>query len=140
MQYWLMKSEPGTWSWDDQVARGDQGEIWDGVRNHQAAGHLRQMAVGDRAYFYHSGKAPAVVGIVEVIKAQFPDPSDDSGRFVAVTVRALSPLPNSVSLKRIKAERALADCLLVRQSRLSVMPLSKKHWDAIAQLAQTSVS
>jgi predicted RNA-binding protein with PUA-like domain len=98
------------------------------------------MAVGDQAYFYHSGKGASVVGIVEVIRAHFADPSDDSGRFVAVKVRALSALPNAVSLKRIKSEPALADCPLVRQSRLSVMPLTQHHWDAIARMAQTPVS
>jgi predicted RNA-binding protein with PUA-like domain len=137
MAHWLLKSEPETWSWHQQVARGNRGEIWDGVRNHQAAGFLRRMKRGDHAYFYHSGKERRIIGIVEVIESAFPDPTDPSGKFVAVKVRAVSPLPRPVALAEIKAESRLADLLLLRQSRLSVMPLTLAHWKIIQKLASS---
>ena len=136
MNYWLIKSEPSTWSWQDQQKRGAKGEMWDGVRNHQAASFLKAMKKGDLAFFYHSGKEKAIVGIVEVVKEQYPDPTDDSQRFVAVTVRAKEQLKNSVSLQQIKAETQLGDLLLVRQSRLSVMPVKSTEWKKIISIAK----
>ncbi len=135
MPYWLLKTEPETFSWQDQLARGTNGECWDGVRNHQAAKHLRQMQLGDQALFYHTGKDKSIQGIVTVIKTAFPDPSDATGRFVAVQVQAVKPLPRPVTLAQIKAETTLADCLLVRQSRLSVMPITTSQWRTILRLA-----
>lgn len=135
MAYWLLKSEPETWSWLDQQQRGARGETWDGVRNHQAAKHLRTMQVGDLAFFYHSGKQRAVVGIVEVIRAAYPDPTDDSGKFVAVTVTAREALPQPVTLSRIKQHKAMQTMPLVRQPRLSVMPVSDQEWQTVLKLA-----
>jgi predicted RNA-binding protein with PUA-like domain len=125
MNYWLVKSEPETWSWDDQVAK--KVEHWDGVRNHQAANNMKAMKVGDRAFFYHSGGERAIVGIVRVVKTYYPDPSDASGRFGMVDVEA-------VALAQIKAEPALARLALVRQSRLSVMPVDAESWKRICRL------
>jgi predicted RNA-binding protein with PUA-like domain len=135
VQYWLLKSEPDTWSWDDQVSRGDAGEIWDGVRNHQAANFLRSMQRGDHAFFYHSGKQRSIVGEVDIVEPAFPDPSDASGKFVAVRVRALRPLPRSVTLAELRAETSLADLLLLRHTRLSVSPITPAQWRTIQKLA-----
>ncbi len=132
-----MKSEPETWSWQQQVARGATGEVWDGVRNHQAANFLREMQKGDLAFFYHSGKERAIIGIVEVIKENFPDPSDDSQRFVAVKVRAKEALPKPVTLQTIKSIPQLSDLMLIRNSRLSVMPISAAAWKKIMALAKS---
>lgn len=131
MNTWLMKSEPETWSWDEQVAAGEKGEGWDGVRNHQAANNMKLMEVGDRAFFYHSGKERAVVGVVEIVEPYQPDPTDESGRFGMVAVRALEALPKPVTLAEIKAEPDLRDLPLIRQSRLSVMPIPAKAWARI---------
>ncbi len=136
MHYWLLKTEPATFSWQDLVARGARGEPWDGVRNHQAAGFLRAMAVGDQAYIYHSGKARSVVGTALITRSAYPDPGDASGRFVAVTVRALEALPRAVTLAEIKADQKLEDLLLVRHSRLSVMPVNAAAWRRILRLAE----
>jgi predicted RNA-binding protein with PUA-like domain len=132
MNYWLVKSEPETWSWDDQVAK--KVEHWDGVRNHQAANNIKAMKVGDRAFFYHSGGERAIVGIVRVVKTYYPDPSDASGRFGMVDVEAVAPLKAPVTLAQIKAEPALARLALVRQSRLSVMPVDAESWKRICRL------
>ena len=132
-----MKSEPETWSWQQQVARGATGEVWDGVRNHQAANFLREMQKRDLAFFYHSGKERAIIGIVEVIKENFPDPSDDSQRFVAVKVRAKEALPKPVTLQTIKSIPQLSDLMLIRNSRLSVMPISAAAWKKIMALAKS---
>jgi predicted RNA-binding protein with PUA-like domain len=132
MAYWLMKSEPSTYSWDRLLKEGRTG--WDGVRNHQAAIYLKAMKKGDRVFFYHSGESPEVVGVVEVTKEAYPDPSDASGRFVMVDVKPLKPLPKPVGLSAIKAEPALAQMLLVRQSRLSVSPVEEGHWKLIARM------
>jgi predicted RNA-binding protein with PUA-like domain len=137
MHHWLLKTEPDEFSFDDLVRRGAAGEPWTGVRNHQAANFLRQMAVGDRAYVYHTGNERRLVGVAEVIRAHYPDPGDASGRFVAVDVRALEPLPAAVPLAAIKAAPALADFLLVRQSRLSVMPVTAAERRVIERLART---
>jgi predicted RNA-binding protein with PUA-like domain len=135
MAYWLMKTEPGTWSWDDQVEAGVT--EWDGVRNHQAANNMKAMKVGDKAFFYHSGEERQVVGIVEVAKTYYPDPSDASGRFGMVDVKTVKPLAKPVTLKAIKAEPRLADLLLVRHSRLSVLPVDKAHWSHICAMGET---
>ena len=136
MHYWLLKTEPEDFSWADLVAAGARGETWDGVRNHQAAGFLRQMKRGDRAFIYHSGKERRLVGIGEISRASYPDPHDPEGRFVAVTVRARDVLVEPVSLAAIKADAAFADFLLVRQSRLSVMPVTDEQWQRLLAMAR----
>ncbi len=135
MAYWLMKSEPGTWSWDDQVKDGVA--EWDGVRNYQAANNMKAMKVGDFCFFYHSVKEKTVVGIVEVVKEYYPDPTDKSGRFGMVDVKAVRPFERPVSLDEIKAEPKLAELALVRQSRLSVMPVKKAEWNLICKMGGT---
>ena len=129
MAYWLVKSEPGTWSWDDMV-KAKRTE-WDGVRNHQAKLHLKAMKKGDQAFFYHSGGEKAVVGQVEVVKEAYPDDSDPTHTFVMVDVKALDPMPKPVSLAAIKADGRFKDFGLVKFSRLSVVPVSAEHWRAI---------
>ena len=135
MAYWLIKSEPGTWSWDDQVRDGVA--EWDGVRNYQAANNLKAMKIGDRAFFYHSVNEKQIVGIVEVVKEYYPDPSDESGRFGMVDFKAIKPVTKPVSLAQIKAEPRLEGIALVRQSRLSVMPISDDHWRLLCDLGET---
>jgi predicted RNA-binding protein with PUA-like domain len=132
MAYWLMKQEPSVWGWKELVAEGES--HWDGVRNHQAANNIKAMKVGDRAFFYHSGGERAIVGIVRVVKTYYPDPSDASGRFGMVDVEAVAPLKAPVTLAQIKAEPALARLALVRQSRLSVMPVDAESWKRICRL------
>lgn len=134
MRFWLFKSEPDAWSWDDQVARGDAGEAWDGVRNHAAQGHMRAMAVGDRGFFYHSGRERAVVGVVEVIAPAHPDPTADDPRWECVDVRAARALPRPVTLRAIKAEPALAGMALARRPRLSVQPVTAEEWRVVARM------
>ncbi len=126
MAYWLLKSEPDSFSWADQVARGDKGEPWTGVRNHQAKNFLKQMALGDLAFFYHTGEEKQIVGVVEVIKTAYPDPTDPM--WFAVDVVARDPLKRPVSLASIKADSALAELALVKSPRLSVQPVSDVHW------------
>ena len=121
MAWWLVKSEPGAWSWDDQVQSGIT--HWDGVRNHQAANNLKAMRCGDRVFFYHSVDQRRIVGLVEVVRESYPDPKDPDGRFVMVDLRALCPLARPVGLDEIKADPRLNHLALVRQSRLSVMPV-----------------
>ena len=133
MAYWLVKSEPGAWSWDDQVR--DQVTAWDGVRNHQAANNLKAMKVGDKAFFYHSVNEKQIVGVVEVVREAYLDPTDKAGRFVAVDVKAVAPVPQPVTLAQIKAEPRLADLALVRQSRLSVVPVEEGHWRLLCDMA-----
>ena len=135
MAYWLVKSEPGTWSWDDQVRDGTA--EWDGVRNYQAANNLKAMKIGDRAFFYHSVNEKQIVGIVEVVKEYYPDPSDESGRFGMVDFKAVKPVAKPVSLAQIKAEPRLEGIALVRQSRLSVMPIEDAHWRLLCDLGET---
>jgi len=137
MAYWLLKTEPGAWSWDDQVRDGVT--EWDGVRNYQASNNLKAMRIGDRAFFYHSVNEKRIVGTVEVVKEYYPDPSDASGRFGMVDVKALSALNKPVTLAEIKAEPALADFALVRQSRLSVVPVTNAQWQLICRMAETEV-
>ena len=129
MRYWLVKSEPGSWSWDDHVRVGV--EPWNGVRNYQAANNMKAMKIGDQAFFYHSVKEKRIVGIVEVVKEYYPDPSDASGRFGMVDFKALEPVPNPVTLADIKADERLHDLALIRQSRLSVVPVDRSSWDII---------
>ena len=131
MAYWLFKSEPSTWSWDEQVAEGDAGEEWDGVRNYQARNYMRQMQVGDRGFFYHSQTDKEIVGTVEVIAEAHPDSTTDDERWECVDIKAVVPLKTPVSLKRIKQEPLLADMVLVRNSRLSVQPVRDAEWKLI---------
>jgi predicted RNA-binding protein with PUA-like domain len=126
MAYWLLKSEPDGFSWADQVAQGDKGEPWTGVRNHQAKNFLKQMALGDLAFFFHTGDEKRIVGVVEVIKTAYPDPTDPV--WFAVDVVARDPLKRPVSLASIKADPALADLALVKSPRLSVQPVSDDQW------------
>lgn len=126
VQYWLLKSEPSAFSWQQQVAHGV--EPWTGVRNHAAKRNLMAMRIGDRAFFYHSNVGKEIVGVVEVVREAYPDPTAASGGWVAVDVRAVAPLPKPVSLAVIKADPVFADFALVRQSRLSVLPVSAAHW------------
>ena len=137
MNYWLMKSEPSTWSWDDQLARGEAGEGWDGVRNHQASNNMKAMEIGDLAFFYHSVNEKRIVGIVEVCETYHPDPTDASGSFGMVTVKAVRSMARPVTLAEIKADERLADMALVRQSRLSVTPVSAEQWDMVMELGET---
>lgn len=138
MSHWLLKSEPETWSWQAQQERGEEGEPWNGVRNHQATNYLRAMRKGDRAFFYHSGKERAVVGIVEVTRPFYPDPKDKSGRFGIVDVKAVCALPRPVTLATIRAEPALKDLMLLRNARLSVMPVPAEAFRFICKLGGLS--
>lgn len=135
MAYWLFKSEPGAWSWDDQMAAGEAGAEWDGVRNHQAASNMKAMRTGDLGFFYHSVDEKRIVGIVEVTAEYYPDPTDKSGRFGMVDVKAVRPLPRPVTLAEIKADERLAGFALVRQSRLSVVPVSEAQWGVLLSMA-----
>ena len=134
MRYWLFKSEPNTWSWDAQVARGDVGEEWDGVRNYQARNNMRAMTVGDRGFFYHSMKEKRIVGVVEVIAEAHPDSTTDDDRWECVDIRALGPLPEPVTLEQCKADPKLADMVLVNNSRLSVQPVTADEWAHVCRL------
>lgn len=140
MNYWLMKSEPGTWSWDDQVKKGKEGEGWDGVRNYQASNNMKAMKIGDRCFFYHSVNEKQIVGIVEVIEEYHPDPTDAKGRFGMVTVMAVKPFVKPVTLADIKAEPRLENLSLIKQSRLSVMPIDEASWKLICSMGETDPS
>ena len=133
MAYWLFKSEPGAWSWDDQVEAGTA--EWDGVRNYQADNNMKAMKIGDRGFFYHSVDAREIVGVVEIVREHYPDPTDPKGRFGMVDVKALLPVASPVTLADIKAEPALSGMALVRQSRLSVSPVSDGEWALICKMA-----
>ena len=135
MAHWLFKSEPTTWSFDQQIAAGEKGTFWNGVRNHLAKKHLMAMQVGDRGFFYHSNEDKAIIGIVEVIKPYYPDHTDETGKFGMVDVRAVKALKNKVTLARIKAEPRLAGMTLVNNSRLSVQPVSSEEWRIVLELA-----
>ncbi len=135
MAHWLMKSEPGTWSWNDQCREGTA--EWDGVRNYQAANNMKAMKTGDTAFFYHSVNEKSIVGIVEIVREYYPDPTDPKGRFGMVDVRPVKPVTRPVTLAEIKAEPKLADIALVRQSRLSVMPIRDAEWKIICKMAET---
>ena len=134
MQYWLLKSEPNVWSIDQQLKAGTKGEDWDGVRNYQAANNLKKMKKGDLCFFYHSNIGKEIVGIVEVIKTAFIDPTDKEKRFVAVKVKYKSKLKRPVSLENIKKNKDLKDIALIKQSRLSVMPIDTKCWKIILKM------
>jgi predicted RNA-binding protein with PUA-like domain len=136
MAHWLMKTEPSSWSWQQQVEAGAKGTFWSGVRNHLAKKHLKEMKVGDEAFFYHSGEEKAVVGIVEIIKAYYPDPSDKTGIFGMVDVKAVRPLAKPVTLADIKADARLKEMVLVKSSRLSVQPVSDAEWRAVLAMAR----
>ncbi|MDO9428061.1 MAG: EVE domain-containing protein [Methylobacterium sp.] len=128
MAHWLYKSEPATWSWDQQVAAGAAGTHWNGVRNHVAKKNLQAMEVGELGFFYHSNEGKAVVGLVEVIRPYYPDDSDPTGRFGMVDLRAVAALPRPVTLEAIKAEPRLAAMVLANNSRLSVQPVTEDEW------------
>ncbi len=134
MAYWLFKSEPNTWSWDDQVKKGKKGEEWDGVRNYQARNFMREMKTGDLGFFYHSVNEKRVVGIVGVIAEAHPDSTDGSGTWECVDIAAVEPVPNPVTLDDIKAEEKLADMVLVNNSRLSVQPVTAAEWKRIRKM------
>jgi len=133
MAYWLVKSEPGTWSWDQHVQAGV--DVWTGVRNHQAKLYLMAMQPGDKCFFYHSNEEKAVVGITEVVKAAYPDPTDPTGAFVCVELKADAPLARKVTLAQVKADKALAEMVLVKNSRLSVQPVTAAQWREVCTLA-----
>ena len=135
MQYWLLKSEPNVWSINHQIHAGVKGANWDGVRNYQAANNLKKMKKGDLCFFYHSNIGKEIVGIVEVIKTAFIDPTDKEKRFVAVKVRYKSKLKTPVSLENIKKNKDLKDIALIKQSRLSVMPIDTKCWKIILKMS-----
>jgi len=134
MRYWLFKSEPDVWGWDQQVAKGAQGEEWDGVRNYQARNNMRAMELGDRGFFYHSNKGKEIVGIVEVCATAHPDSTTDDPRWECVDIRAVRPMPNPVTLEQVKADERLAQMALVTNSRLSVQPVSEEEWRVICEL------
>ena len=134
MAYWLIKSEPDAWSWDQQVKAGAKGEAWTGVRNHSAKQNLMKMKKGDRAFFYHSNQGKEIVGIAEVIREHYPDPTDKTGKFVAVDVKAVAPLQSPVTLAQIKAEPKLKNMALLKLSRLSVQPVTDAEWKAVCAL------
>ncbi|TMV07230.1 EVE domain-containing protein [Ruegeria sediminis] len=137
MAFWLFKSEPSTWSWDDQVAKGDAGEEWDGVRNYQARNFMREMKKGDRGFFYHSQKDKAIVGIVEVCAEAHPDSTTDDDRWECVDIKAVRPFEKPVTLDQIKTDERLSDMVLVKNSRLSVQPVTAAEWSAICAMGQT---
>ena len=133
MKYWLLKSEPAAWSWDNQVKEGPS--MWDGVRNYQARNNLKEMKKNDLCFFYHSVTERNVVGIVKVVKEHYPDPTDKTRRFVVVDVKVVKKLKNPVSLDQIKENKKLKNIALIKQSRLSVMPIQIKEWEEIIKLS-----
>ncbi|MGJ0512858.1 EVE domain-containing protein [Methylocystis sp.] len=135
MAHWLLKSEPSSWSWDQQVAAGAKGTFWNGVRNHSAKLNLMAMKKGEKGFFYHSNEDKAVVGIVEIIKTYYPDHTDESGKFGMVDVKAVKALKKPVTLGEIKAEPRLKDMVLVNNSRLSVQPVSEEEWRVVLEMA-----
>jgi len=135
MAYWLFKSEPNKWSWDQQVAKGKAGEEWDGIRNYQARNFMREMKIGDRGFFYHSNIGLEIVGIVEVSKTIHPDSTTDDPRWECVDIRAVCPVPKHVTLKEVKANPKLADMSLVTSMRLSVQPVKDKEWAEVCKMA-----
>ena len=136
MQYWLLKTEPEEWSWKQQVKSGHKGIEWNGVRNFQAAKNLRNMKIGDKCFFYHTGKVKRIIGIVQILKEAFPDRTDKNKKFVSVIVKALYPLKREVSLKEIKKNKDFRDFPLVKQSRLSVMNVNLKYWKKICKMGR----
>jgi len=134
MRYWLFKSEVSTWSWDQQVAKGDAGEEWDGVRNYQARNFMREMKLGDLGFFYHSQKEKEIVGIVEVCAEAHPDSSTEDDRWECVDIRAVKPVPKPVTLEQCKAEPRLKDMVLLNNSRLSVQPVTEAEWKIVCDI------
>lgn len=137
MANWLFKSEPDVWSWDDQVARGDSGEEWDGIRNYQARNNMREMTVGDMGFFYHSRTGLEIVGIVEICREAHPDSTTDDPRWECVDLRAVRPMVRPVSMAMCKEDRRLKDMVLVNNSRLSVQPVTEEEWRAVCELGGT---
>lgn len=135
MRYWLFKSEPSIWGWDDQLRKGEAGEEWDGVRNYQARNFMREMQIGDRGFFYHSQSEKAVVGIVEVMAEAHPDSTTDDDRWECVDIKALRGVETPVTLEMIKADPRLADMVLVKNSRLSVQPVTETEWGIVCDMA-----
>ena len=135
MKYWLLKSEPNVWSINQQEIEGDNGTVWDGVRNYQAANNLKKMKKGDLCFFYHSNIGKEIVGIVEVIKSAFTDPTDEKKKFVAIKVRFKKMLKKAVSLENIKKNKDLKHLSLIKQSRLSVMPIDSKSWKILNKMS-----
>lgn len=135
MNYWLLKTEPDDWSWDEQVAKGKKGEVWTGVRNAQARNFIREMKKGDLAFFYHTGGEKQVVGVVKVTKEAYQDPTTDDERWLVVDVVAVEPVAEPVTLADIKAEPKLAEMVLVKNSRLSVQPVTEKEWKLVRKMA-----
>ena len=136
MQYWLLKTEPQEWSWQQQIKSGDKGIEWNGVRNFQAAKNLKNMKIGDNCFFYHTGNTKSIVGVVKVIKEAFLDKSDKTQKFVSVGVKALYPLKREVTLQEIKKIKDFRDFSLVKQSRLSVMKVDLKYWKKICKMGK----
>jgi predicted RNA-binding protein with PUA-like domain len=132
--YWLVKSEPSVWSWDQQVAKGAKGEAWTGVRNHTAKLNMMKMKKGDRAFFYHSNEGKEIVGIAEIIREHYPDPTDETKKFVCVDIKADKPLKTPVTLLAVKAETKLADIELLRLSRLSVQSVTAEQWKLVCKM------
>ncbi|MEV8467676.1 EVE domain-containing protein [Fluviibacterium sp. DFM31] len=137
MAYWLFKSEPSTWSWEDQVAKGAAGEEWDGVRNYQARNHMRDMKIGDRGFFYHSQKEKAVVGIVEVCAEAHPDSTTEDDRWDCVDIKAIRPFATPVTLADCKTNPALENMVLLNNTRLSVQPVTEAEWQAVCKMGDT---
>ncbi len=135
MNYWLFKSEPNTWSWDQQVAKGEAGEEWDGVRNYQARNNMRAMKIGDRGFFYHSLKEKAIVGVVEVCAEAHPDSTTDDDRWDCVDIKAVQPVATPVTLQMCKDDPRLAEMVLVNNTRLSVQPVRAEEWKIICEMA-----
>ncbi|WP_238372173.1 EVE domain-containing protein [Heliomarina baculiformis] len=137
MAYWLFKSEPSTWSWQNQQDKGEEGEEWDGVRNYQARNFMREMKLGDRGFFYHSQTEKAVVGIVEVCAESHPDSTTDDERWECVDIKAVRSFKEPVTLDQIKAEESLAEMILVKNSRLSVQPVTDTEWKRVCEMGKT---
>ena len=136
MKYWLLKTEPEEWSWNQQVKSGNRGIEWSGVRNFQASKNLKNMKIGDKCFFYHTGKVKSIMGIVKVTKEAFLDKSDNTQKFISVMVKALYPLKREVSLQKIKKDKDFRDFSLVKQSRLSVMKVNLKYWKKICKMGK----
>ncbi|SPH23504.1 hypothetical protein DEA8626_02568 [Defluviimonas aquaemixtae] len=134
MSYWLFKSEPDAWGWDQQVAKGDAGEEWNGVRNYQARNNMRAMKIGDRGFFYHSNVGKEIVGIVEVCAESHPDSTTDDPRWDCVDIRAVKPFPRPVTLDEIKSDPRLTEMVLVKNTRLSVQPVTESEWKIVCEL------
>jgi len=134
MAYWLFKSEPGNWSWDDQKASQLPGEEWDGVRNYQARNNMREMKIGDRGFFYHSVDEKSIVGIVEIVAEAHPDSTDTTGKWECVDLKAVCDVPSPVTLDDIKGEPELEDMVLVNNTRLSVQPVTEREWEIVCRM------